>query len=99
MRRDGLLDQFFNIAQISPLFAIHQRDGDAICTGARGSPNAVNVALGDVRQFIVDHMRHTIHVDAARRDVGGNQHSDLTSFEASQRSFTLVLALVTMDGS
>ncbi len=52
--RNGLLSQPFNVAQISALFPIDQRDCDPFGSRTRRSTNAVNVAFGHVGQFVVD---------------------------------------------
>src|SRR3954469_24730626 len=75
-------DQFFDVAQISHLFAARdQRDRDALRAGARGPANAMHVGFGHVRKIEVDHMADTIDVDAAGCDVGGDQRADLAGPE------------------
>jgi len=62
--------------------------------GARGATDAVHVALRDVRQVVVDDVRDVRHVDAARGDVGGDQHVRLAVAERIEGAFARVLRLV-----
>src|SRR5215470_735554 len=45
------------------------------CLGTRGAADAVDVILCRVRQVEVDDVCDVGHVDAARSDVGGDQHA------------------------
>ncbi len=49
----------------------------AAATGAAGAANAVRVRVGVGRQFVADHGRKVGNVQAARGDVGGDQHAQL----------------------
>ena len=66
--------------------------------GARGAADAVDIGFRHMRQIVVDHMRHAVDVDAARRDVGRNQHVDLAGLEFGKRALALALRLVAVDG-
>ena len=50
-------------------------DGVALRSGAASSSYAVNEVLSHLRQVIVDHVGDVIHVQAARGDIGGDQHA------------------------
>ncbi len=43
-------------------------------------------------------MRHAVHVDTARGDVGGDEHAQRSGAEAGERSFARTLRLVAVDG-
>ena len=67
--------------------------------GARGAADAVHVALGNVRQVVVDHMADAVDVDAARGDVGRDQRAHACRRGKSARAaLALVLRLVAVDG-
>ena len=53
--------------------------------------------FGYIRNFKVDDVGHTRHVDTARSDIGRNQQLDLALTERLQRGGALTLALVAMD--
>ncbi len=58
----------------------------------------MNVAFRLVREFVVEDVRDARDVDAARGDIGGDQHLELTRPETPQRPLTLALAAVAVDG-
>ena len=64
---------------------------------ARGAADAVDVVVGRVRHVEVDDVRQRLHVDAARRDVGGDEHRELAGLEAGERLRALRLAAVAVD--
>ena len=57
----------------------------------------MNVGLGNLRQIVVDHVRDAVDVDAARGDVGRDEHVDLVRFEPVERLRARVLALVAVN--
>ena len=67
------------------------------CTGR--AANAVHIAFSHIRQFKIDDMGDLINVNAARSNVGGNQHAGAAVFEFSKRLLARALALVAMNGS
>ena len=75
----------------------YQRDRLAGRTGAAGAADAVDVVLGDVRQLEVDDVRQLVDVDAARRDVGRDEHLQVAALEFGQRPRARALALVAVD--
>ena len=76
---------------------IAERDRDAVGAGARGAADAVDVALRNVRQVVVDDMGDAVDVDAAGGDVGGDQRPQLAVAEGGERALALVLRLVAVD--
>ncbi len=89
--------QLLDVAQIGPLVIRHEADRHARRAGARGAADAVDVLLRHVGQLEVEHMADARHVDAARGDVGRDQHLDLADLELAQRALALRLALVAVD--
>ena len=65
--------------------------------GAAGAADAVDVELGHVRQIEVDDVREAVDVDAARGDVGRDQHAQLGVFEALERALAGALGFVAVD--
>ena len=63
----------------------------------RGAADAVDVVLRLVGQVVVDDVGDAGHVDAARDDVGGDQHPDLAVAEGVERALAGVLRLVAVD--
>ena len=57
----------------------------------------MHVILGDVRQVVVDDVRQRFDIEPARRDVGGDEHADLSLLEFGKRALALILTLVAMD--
>ena len=64
----------------------------------RGAADAMNIGLGDLRQFKIDDMADAVDIDAAGRDIGRNERPRLSAPEGSQRALALALALVAMNG-
>src|SRR5207247_5568491 len=63
----------------------------------RGSPDAVDVVPGHLRDVEVDDMAQRLDVDAARRDVGRHQDAEPAGLEAGQRLGPLRLGTVPVD--
>src|SRR6185503_4016815 len=95
--RDRHADQPLDVAQISALLVVAERYGDAVAAGARGAADAVDVALGDVRQVVVDDVADAVDVDAACGNVGGDQGAQRAGAEGTEHALTLVLRLVAVD--
>ncbi len=55
-----------------------QADRDAGLSGASGSPDAVHVVLGTIGHIVVDDVRDTLDVDAARHDIGCHEQGMFT---------------------
>ena len=91
-------DELLDVAQEGQLFAVAERDGDAVGAGARGAADAVHVGLRHVRQVEVDDVADAVDVDAAGGDVGGDQRRDLAAAERRQRALALALRFVAVDG-
>src|SRR3954468_9203971 len=91
------LNQLLDIAQERALFIVAERDCDAFGSGARGSAYAMDVALRNVRQVVVDDMADAIDVDTARRDIGRDQDLQLAGAERAEDALALVLRFVAVD--
>ena len=86
-----------DVAQVFPLLAVAERDRDPGRARPGGAADAVDVGFGDVRQIVVDDVRDAVDVDAARRDVGRDEHPAMPRLEAGKRPLALRLALVAVD--
>ncbi len=79
---DALVGQAFDALELAALAAVTERDGDARGPGARCAADAMDVALGFGRQFVVDDVGHALDVDAAGGKVGSDQHAGTAAAEA-----------------
>jgi len=57
----------------------------------------VHIVFRDVRQLEIDDMRDALDIDAARSNVGGNEHSDIAGTKGRARTLALRLGLVAVD--
>ena len=91
---DLLLDQLLDVGDQARVVARDQRDRQARGAGAAGAADAVDVVLGVERHVEVEDRRQVDDVEAARGDVGRDQHVDLARLERLERLQPLVLRLV-----
>ena len=68
-----------------------ERDADAVCPGAAGPANPVDVGLAVGRRIEVDDMRDAGDVDPTGRDIGGDEDVDLSRLEPGERLLALTL--------
>src|SRR6185369_13181047 len=80
------------------VFPVHEGDRDAGGAGPAGSADPVRVGVRVLRAVVVDHVGDAGDVEAASRDVGGDQHVDLAGAERPQRPLARALAQVTVNG-
>ena len=83
--------QAFDIFQETSFIGCDKADRGTISTGTRGAANPVNILVGHIGQFKIEHMADAGNVDAARCNVGGNQYADVTVAEPLQGSCALTL--------
>ena len=95
--RNGEFRQFLDAAQMGPLLVAAECDCRPHRTGARRSTDPVHIILGNIRQLEIDDMGDVIHVDAARRDIGGDEHAAAAVAKAGKRAFALRLRFVAVD--
>jgi hypothetical protein len=103
-RRDGrtgygdrLLHESLDVPQQCPLVAIAERDRSPARARSARSTDAMNVALGDVRQVEVEDVTDAVDVDPARSEIGRDENSDGASPEAFERTLASTLRLVAVD--
>lgn len=97
-RRNLLASDLLNVTKQTALFPITECNCDAVCAGARGPADAVNIRLGNVRQVEVDDVADAIDVDTTCGDICCDQHMGASGAEVIERVNTLALAFVAMDG-
>src|SRR5689334_2216441 len=86
-------------ADLSAFAARSERGRSPLRSRAAGAAHAMDEVFGHLRQIVVHHVRDTLHVNTARRDVGRDQDSVVALLEALQRLHALVLAAIAVDGS
>ena len=67
------------------IFGCREGEGAALASGAAGAADAVDVILGVDRHVEIEDVRHALDVEAARRDVAGDEEPDLAVLEALER--------------
>ena len=73
-----------------------EADRQAAFTGAAGAADAVHVGLWGAREVKVDDHRQLIDVQAARGQIGGDQHLQVAGLEVGQRHLARALAHLAM---
>ena len=68
-----LLGQALNIAKIAALFRVAESHREAARPGAARAADTMHIALGNIGQIVVDHVRDVIDIEAARGDIRGHQ--------------------------
>src|SRR5437660_10753037 len=94
---DALVGQPLDALELAALARIAERQRDARSAGARGAADAMDVALGVGRQLVVDDVGHADDVDAARGEIGGDQHAGAPAAEIVERLLAGILRLVAVD--
>ena len=97
-RRDRLPNEALDFLEVGALFPVAERNCDALVASPRRAADPMDVALGDVRKFEIDHMGDEIDVDAARCNVGGDERSNAGRLERGKCGFALSLALIAVNG-
>ena len=82
------------LAQSVPLGRRDERDGMARLVRAAGAADAVHVGFGRIRQFVVDDRVDAVDVEAARGDVGRDEHLVASAAESLDGNASLVLRAV-----
>src|ERR1700722_8350541 len=96
--RQTLADQALDVDEERALLAIAERDAPPARSRAAGAADAVDVALGDVREVEVDDERDALDVDPAGRDVRRDEHAGGPAPERLEGALARSLRLVAVDG-
>lgn len=91
-------DEALDSAKAAALVVIAERVGRAGSSGARRATDAMHVGLGVVGHVEVEDVGDLVDVDAAGRDVGGDEDGHASGLESQEGACADVLALVPVDG-
>lgn len=94
---NGLSNKPFNVAETTRLGLVTEGDRDAFSSGSCGASDAVHIALGDIRQIVVEDVTYAIYVDPSRGDIRCHEDSNLSGLESCQCSLPGCLAFVSVD--
>src|SRR5215813_2802286 len=72
--------------------------GDSACAGAAGTAHAMNEIFRRLRKVVVHDVRDAIDVDAASRNIGGDEHAIVSLLKSAERLVTLILAAIAVNG-
>src|SRR5882762_10188486 len=75
--RNLMADVALDVRQRDGVFLATEADGIALGTGARRAADAMHIILGDVWQIEIEDMAHVGNMQAARGDIGCDQHGNL----------------------
>ncbi len=78
---------------------VHERHRGASVAGAAGAAYAVEVRLLIFGALVVDHVRDVVDVDASRRDVGCDEHVNLSAAESAHSLLAGALAEIAVERS
>ena len=95
-KRDA--SQPFDSFEQADFLGVTKRQRGACASRTRGAADAVDVTLGIMGQFIVDHVRNPFDIDTPCNDVGADEYFDATPVEGRQGLLARVLSFVGMDG-
>src|SRR5688500_13353064 len=94
--RDAAAEKALEPPQMILIIPRHKADRIADRLRPAGAADAMHVLLRLRREVVVDAVRDAIDINAARCDVRGDQHSNLTRLESLQRSQALALCAIGM---
>ena len=101
LRRRGRIQTQFIVDDLpfGQLIVAHQGDGGAGVSCAAGAPDAVDKGHGIIGNLVVDDVGDIVDVDAARRDIGGDEDVHLARADGLQGLLPGLLAQVTVYGA
>src|SRR5665213_1886162 len=86
-----------DFGEVFLLGRIDERNRFSARARAAGTADAMHVVFRNVRHFVIDDQRQVVDVEAARGDVGGDQHLQLAVLELLQSFEPRLLRLVAVD--
>src|SRR6516165_8503169 len=90
-------NKLLDIAQEGHLLTVAQRDRGTFSTRARRTADTVHVGFRHIRQIEIHDVADAIDIDAARRNISGNERPDFTLTKGREHTFPLVLRFVTVN--
>ena len=88
-----------DVAQQSMLARLDEGDGHALAPGTPGPPDPVDVGVRVRRHIEVDDVRDMLDVEAARRDIGGDQDVERPVPEAAHDPVAALLRQPAVEGA
>src|SRR5262249_7197425 len=67
------LNHSFNLLQLSYLPAMHNRKAKPGISGPARSATPVCIYFYVIRQFVIDHMSYSLHINTSCRNIGGDK--------------------------
>ncbi len=95
-RRYALAGDFLDIPQKGAFVLGAECDSRPLRSGSRRPTDAVNIALGNIRQLELNDMRNAGDVDPSCCNIRRNKRPHLPGLKGSKGSLTLILTLVAM---
>ena len=80
------------------LTGLGQRDRHALAPGTPDAPDAMDICIGGRWDVVVDDVGELLHVEAARRDVGGHEELGGAIAKAGHHPIALLLAHAAVQG-
>jgi hypothetical protein len=74
-----------------------EQNGESFRSRTTGSTDSVHVVFGVEGEFVVDHRRECLDVEATCRNIGGDHHARLAGLECSKGTVALLLVLVSVN--
>jgi hypothetical protein len=96
---DGTLDEAFEGFESVPVVGRNETNGHSVHVGPTRPADTVDIVFGMGRKVKIDDVSDSIDINAAGRDIGGDQNSDLSILEILQGTGSLILAAVGVNGS
>ena len=93
---DPLTRHAFDVAQQAMLTRLGQRNRDPFPAGTTGPTDTVHIRFRIGRHIKVHHVRDVLHIQAAGRDIGGDQQVGLLRAELRHHAVALILAQTTV---
>src|SRR5262249_51643198 len=91
---DGHANKLLVITQEGHLLAFAQRDRNTFCASARRTADTMHVGFRHVRQIEIHDVADAINIDAACRNIRGNECPDFAFTKGREHAFPLVLRFV-----
>src|SRR5271165_508809 len=90
-------ERALQLEKVGALILYEERGGDSAPTSAAGAANAMNEVLRHFWQVVVDDVHDVLHMDAARGEVGGDQHAETAALEAFEGRRALRLRAIAVN--
>ena len=90
-------NQPFNGLEMFNFFVVTEGHGNTRISGPSRTSDAVHIGVWKIWQVIIDDMRDLVDINAARGNVGGDEHLHLARLEALERERASILTFVAVD--